>query len=978
MRGVLYASSLAGGQTVVVVTMRADFFGKAAALPDLADRLAERDILVTPLDANELHDAILKPAERVGLNYEKGLVETILADLGSEPGMLPLLQHTLLQLWEGRRGRWLTTDRYREIGGVRGAIAQQAETEYARFTPAQQVAARRILLRLTQPGEGTEDTRRRASIAELLPAGDGASDAEAVIQRLADARLLITDRDDPSGEIVDVAHEALIRGWPRLQGWVDENPAGLRIHRRLTEAAEEWSSRNRDPSYFYGGTRLTEAVTWSAQNRDDLNALERDFLDASIAAKDAEERAERRRSRAVRGGFIAAFAFVAGFALVALVNWLGVGTEERRGQARLLVSTGQNLAATDPLLGLRVALEGEALAQVTDPDVAIDLAPTVADIAGQGRVAYLGTDTDELISAAGSGLVVVSRSHGQSELRRVTDGVAVATFEGSVGAAFLGEPGQPTVIVITVDNFRNEFRRVSDGGLILGGNVSFEDVSSDPREAAFVVNRGVGGPGTLPSELRRTSDGSIIRVLDGLATGVTFSPDLDSHRFVVTYGEEGERRSELRQTSDGVVLARFDGDNSINFSPDPESRYFVVRYQTDPGELRRSADGSVVATLAGVFGEGGTVAFSDDGSILTVGFDGTPISQIIRTATGDVVATLNKEVWTATYGPGDGPVLVQYVDGGDELFSTRDGHSIATSDESLLYPDRTFISDSAGRYFAIRRSGHTELRRRTTAEVVDVPASTGTSPLPDLVRFGGTPDSAFVLSTYPDGHRELRPIADLSSVERLGTTDLQRFTQGVASDGIFWPDSPEEANGFVVDNGDDPAEVRRMSDGTRLVSLAISVLDDVVYSPDGRLAIVRSRSAPGELVHLGDGTVTTFDAAVTEAHFSPDSSLAVVSLGDGRSELWDTASAPMRLVDLGLRLGGEGFVPGAPRIAVRYLSGDAYLVDPDWLRAMDGDAETMTSAELAGLACSGPLAQASLPIEELRPYIHDDPPRACQ
>ncbi len=93
--GLLYASSLAGGQTVVVVTMRADFFGKAAALPDLADRLAERDILVTPLDANELHDAILKPAERVGLNYEKGLVETILADLGSEPGMLPLLQHTL-------------------------------------------------------------------------------------------------------------------------------------------------------------------------------------------------------------------------------------------------------------------------------------------------------------------------------------------------------------------------------------------------------------------------------------------------------------------------------------------------------------------------------------------------------------------------------------------------------------------------------------------------------------------------------------------------------------------------------------------------------------------------------------------------------------------------------------------------------------------------------------------------------------------
>ena len=272
--------------------------------------------------------------------------------------------------------------------------------------------------------------------------------------------------------------------------------------------------------------------------------------------------------------------------------------------------------------------------------------------------------------------------------------MVVATFEGAVDGGFLGAPGDPKVIVITVDNFRNEFRRVSDGGLILGGDVSFGDVSSDPRQAAFVVNFGVGGRGTLPSELRRTSDASVIRVLDGLASGVTFSPDLDSQRVVVTYGEEGERRSELRRTSDGVVLARFPGDNSIEFSPDPESRYFVVRHQIDAGELRRSVDGSIVATLAGTFGEGGAVAFSDDGSILTVGFDGAPISQIIRTSTGEVVAALDGEVWSATYGPGDGPVLVQYVDGGAELFSTRDGRSMAKSAESLLFPDRTFVSDS--------------------------------------------------------------------------------------------------------------------------------------------------------------------------------------------------------------------------------------------------------------------------------------------
>jgi hypothetical protein len=256
----LYASAIAGGQMVAVVTMRADFFGHCAAYPGLAARLAERDVLVGPMTREELRQAIVSPAEVVGLRYEKGLVDSILEDLGHEPGMLPLLQHTLLELWGQRRGGWLTIDTYQAIGGVKGALTQRAEATYGALTPPQQVAARRVLLRLTVPGEGTEDTRRRALLAELLPAEGEATDVETAIRKMVNARLLTTNQDEQGQEVIDVSHEALIRGWPRLQAWIEEDHTALRIHRRLTEAAQEWEEQGRNRSFLYQGARLATAT----------------------------------------------------------------------------------------------------------------------------------------------------------------------------------------------------------------------------------------------------------------------------------------------------------------------------------------------------------------------------------------------------------------------------------------------------------------------------------------------------------------------------------------------------------------------------------------------------------------------------------------------------------------------------------------------------------------------------------------------
>jgi hypothetical protein len=174
----------------------------------------------------------------IGLQFEPGLVERLLADAAEEPGALPLLQHTLLELWERRQGNRLTLAAYQASGGVHRALAGRAETLLAEFTPAQQAIVRRVMLRLTRLGEGTADTRRRATLAELSRTPAEEVEVRRVVTRLADARLVTTSVDQKTGaEMVDVAHEALIRGWPTLQRWLREDREALRHHQQLGEAA---------------------------------------------------------------------------------------------------------------------------------------------------------------------------------------------------------------------------------------------------------------------------------------------------------------------------------------------------------------------------------------------------------------------------------------------------------------------------------------------------------------------------------------------------------------------------------------------------------------------------------------------------------------------------------------------------------------------------------------------------------------------
>jgi len=214
-----------------------------------------------------------------------------------EPGALPLLSHALLATWERRRGRTFMLNGYRASGGVRGAIAETAESVFTdQLNQQQQELTRYIFLRLTELGEGTEDTRRRASLNELVRQTEEATQVRAVLNTLAEARLITLNEDS-----AEVAHEALIREWQRLHEWLTDDRDGLRLHRHLTESAKEWKSLNRDASELYRGARLAQAREWAGTNKDHLNEAERAFLTASIEQEQHEElerEAQRQRELA--------------------------------------------------------------------------------------------------------------------------------------------------------------------------------------------------------------------------------------------------------------------------------------------------------------------------------------------------------------------------------------------------------------------------------------------------------------------------------------------------------------------------------------------------------------------------------------------------------------------------------------------------------------------------------------------------------
>jgi len=352
----------------VVLGIRADFYGRCGDYPDLVDALQDAQLLVGPMAESELRAVITQPAAGAGLAIESALVETALEDARDEPGALPLLSHALLETWQRHRGRTLTLADYLAAGGVQGAVAKTAEDVYAGFTPTQRKIARGIFVRLTAIGEGTVDTKRRASLGELR--GDrAAKETGLVLEQLAAARLIAVGEDS-----VEVTHEALIGSWPRLRGWLTEDRERLRLHRQLTRAAQEWDALGREPDALYRGVQLAAAKVWTAQRDEELNVLERAFLDASAAWEARSFSLTRRSNRRLRVLVAALTAFTLAattLAVVAVVQRNNLRRQTELAERRALEVESSRLAAK----AADLAHNKPALALLTDLE-ALRVAPT--------------------------------------------------------------------------------------------------------------------------------------------------------------------------------------------------------------------------------------------------------------------------------------------------------------------------------------------------------------------------------------------------------------------------------------------------------------------------------------------------------------------------------------------------------------------------------------------------------------------------
>ncbi len=312
-----------------VMTLRADFYGRALTHSGYATAMGPGIVNVVPMAPEELELAASGPARAAGVRLEPALEAALIGDVLGQPGALPLFEFTLTDLFDRRIGDTLTLDAYRSMGGIEGSVGRKAEHLYDRLTPPQQEATEQVFLRLVSIAEGETRSRRRVDATELLGLDLEVADLQAVLEAFGNERLVSFDRSERTGSpTVEVAHEALLDRWQRLSEWIDVAQADVRQNARLAVLAEEWIDHGRDDAYLLSPGRYRDHAERTATSTMTLARTEREYLEASgrtIAdnERDDAERAAREAaatSRARRNAWSlgAVIGLAAVIALVAL------------------------------------------------------------------------------------------------------------------------------------------------------------------------------------------------------------------------------------------------------------------------------------------------------------------------------------------------------------------------------------------------------------------------------------------------------------------------------------------------------------------------------------------------------------------------------------------------------------------------------------------------------------------------------------
>jgi len=393
------------GRLIVILTLRADSYDRPLLDAEFAEVFVPGVMNVLPMTTDELKAAVVGPAAKAGVAVEPGLLAELVADTAAQPGALPLLQFALTELFDRSDGSMLTLAEYRALGGLRGILSRRAESLYKGLTDPEQQVAKQVFLRLVRPGRGTVDSRRRPPLAELTDLDVDPVALSEVLGAFGRHRLLSFDRDPVTGDAtVEVAHEALLREWERLAGWIDRHRAALRRHETFTTAAEEWDAAARNPDYLLVGARLGEFETTIREGTLHLTGRERTFLEASLERRREEHLEETVRSEAnrtlerrARSRLIALGIAVLALAVVGAYGVVGAGGTKRAPVALLYNGPGVFTATMIIQRGFDSAVSDFGLTPRTAPVIdgpSADIALRKLAQDGAGLIVVNAVDTN--------------------------------------------------------------------------------------------------------------------------------------------------------------------------------------------------------------------------------------------------------------------------------------------------------------------------------------------------------------------------------------------------------------------------------------------------------------------------------------------------------------------------------------------------------------------------------------------------------